>query len=43
MIRYMIHRLLWACVLFLAVTIVSYVLFYIIPANPAKQARWAGV
>ena len=38
MIRYMIRRLLWACVLFLAVTIVSYILFYIIPANPAKQA-----
>ncbi len=38
MIRYMIRRLLWACVLFIAVTIVSYVLFYIIPANPAKQA-----
>src|SRR4051794_41608010 len=38
MIRYMIRRLLWACVLFLAVTIVSYILFYIIPADPAKQA-----
>src|SRR3954466_4433404 len=34
----MIRRLLWACVLFLAVTVVSYVLFYIIPADPAKQA-----
>jgi peptide/nickel transport system permease protein len=34
----MIRRLLWAIVLFLAVTIVSYVLFYIIPADPAKQA-----
>ena len=38
MLRYMIRRLLWAIVLFLAVTIVSYVLFFIIPANPAKQA-----
>src|SRR4051812_13252137 len=38
MLRYMIRRLLWACVLFLAVTVVSYVLFYIIPADPAKQA-----
>ena len=34
----MIRRLLWACVLFLAVTIVSYILFYVIPADPAKQA-----
>ena len=38
MIRYMIRRLLWAMVLFLAVTVVSYVLFYVIPADPAKQA-----
>jgi peptide/nickel transport system permease protein len=30
--------LLWAGVLFWAVTVVSYVLFYIIPADPAKQA-----
>jgi peptide/nickel transport system permease protein len=35
--RYLIRRLLWACVLFLAVTVVTYVLFYVIPANPAKQ------
>jgi peptide/nickel transport system permease protein len=38
MTRYLIRRLLWAAVLFFAVTIVSYVLFYLIPANPAKQA-----
>src|SRR3954452_25419147 len=38
MARYMIRRLLWACVLFIAVTIVSYVLFFIIPADPAKTA-----
>jgi peptide/nickel transport system permease protein len=37
-IRYVIRRLLWAVVLFFAVTVVSYVLFYIIPADPAKQA-----
>ena len=36
MFRYLIRRLLWACVLFLAVTIVTYVIFYIIPADPAK-------
>src|SRR5262245_14933831 len=38
MLRYMIRRLLWAIVLFIAVTIVSYILFYVIPADPAKQA-----
>jgi peptide/nickel transport system permease protein len=35
-IRYLIRRLLWACVLFVAVTIVTYVIFYVIPADPAK-------
>src|SRR5205823_3817245 len=38
MLRYLTRRILWAVVLFFAVTIVSYVLFYIIPANPAKLA-----
>ena len=38
MISYLIRRMLWAIVLFFAVTIVSYVLFYIIPADPAKPA-----
>jgi len=38
MIRYLIRRILWAVVLFFAVTVVSYVLFFIIPADPAKQA-----
>jgi peptide/nickel transport system permease protein len=38
MVRYLIRRLIWAVVLFFAVTVVSYVLFFIIPANPAKQA-----
>jgi peptide/nickel transport system permease protein len=37
-VAYVIRRLLWAVVLFFAVTIVSYVLFFIIPADPAKQA-----
>jgi peptide/nickel transport system permease protein len=37
-IRYLIRRVLWAIVLFFAVTIVTYFLFFIIPANPAKQA-----
>ena len=36
MVRYVIRRLLWACVLFLAVTIVTYIIFFIIPADPAR-------
>jgi len=36
--RYLIRRLLWACVLFVAVTIVTYVIFYAIPVNPARLA-----
>jgi peptide/nickel transport system permease protein len=35
MFRYLVRRLLWAFVLFLAVTVVTYVIFYVIPANPA--------
>ena len=41
-VRYMIRRLLWAVVLFFAVTVVSYVLFFIIPADPAKQFAGKG-
>jgi len=37
-IRYIIRRLLWAVVLFLAVTIVTYVIFYLIPVDPARLA-----
>jgi peptide/nickel transport system permease protein len=36
--RYLIRRLLWACVLFVAVTIVTYIIFYAIPADPARLA-----
>jgi len=36
--RYLIRRLLWAIVLFIAVTMVTYMIFYIIPANPARLA-----
>ena len=35
MIRYIIRRLLWAVVLFVAVTVVTYIIFFIVPANPA--------
>jgi peptide/nickel transport system permease protein len=35
MLRYLVRRLLWAFVLFIAVTMVTFVIFYVIPANPA--------
>jgi peptide/nickel transport system permease protein len=35
---YLARRLLWAIVLFLAVTIVTYIIFFIVPANPARLA-----
>ena len=38
MIRYIIRRLIWAVGLFLAVTLIGFVLFYLIPADPAKFA-----
>lgn len=38
MLRYLIRRILWAMVLFLVITIVTYVIFFIIPVNPAKLA-----
>jgi peptide/nickel transport system permease protein len=36
MLRYLARRLIWAVVLFVAVTLVTYVLFFLIPADPAK-------
>jgi peptide/nickel transport system permease protein len=36
MVRYVIRRLLWAIVLFLAVTIVTYLIFFLIPVDPAR-------
>jgi peptide/nickel transport system permease protein len=36
--RYLIRRLMWAFVLFVAVTIVTYIIFYAIPADPARLA-----
>jgi peptide/nickel transport system permease protein len=38
MFRYLVRRILWAVVLFIAVTMVTYVIFFIIPADPARQA-----
>jgi peptide/nickel transport system permease protein len=38
MVRYVIRRLLWAIVLFIAVTVVSYLIFFLIPVDPARLA-----
>jgi peptide/nickel transport system permease protein len=35
-LRYLIRRLIWACVLFLAVTVVAYIIFFLVPAEPAR-------
>jgi len=37
-LRYLIRRLMWAVVLFFATTIVTYIIFYAIPTNPARNA-----
>lgn len=36
MARYLVRRLIWAAVLFVAVTIVAYVIFFLVPAEPAR-------
>ena len=38
MLVYLVRRVLWALVLMLAVTVVTYVIFYAIPADPARLA-----
>ncbi len=38
MAAFLIRRLFWAVFLFLAATIVTYLIFFVIPANPAKLA-----
>jgi len=37
MLRYLVRRVLWACVLFVAVTLVTFVIFFVIPQDPARQ------
>ena len=37
MLQFMIERLLWAVFLFLAATVITYLIFYVIPSDPAKQ------
>jgi peptide/nickel transport system permease protein len=34
--RYLVRRILWALVLFIAVTMVSYIIFFLVPAEPAR-------
>jgi peptide/nickel transport system permease protein len=36
MFRYLVRRILWAVVLFVAVTVVSFVIFFIVPVEPAR-------
>jgi peptide/nickel transport system permease protein len=36
--RYLIRRVLWAFVLFIAVTLVTFVIFFVVPVNPAALA-----
>jgi peptide/nickel transport system permease protein len=36
--QYLVRRLLWSGVLLLAVTFVTYVIFFLVPANPARLA-----
>ena len=42
MFQYLIRRLLWAIVLFIAVTLVTYVIFFITPSDPARLAAGQG-
>ena len=36
MLRYLIRRVLWAIVLFIAVTFVTYIIFFLVPAHPER-------
>ncbi len=38
MLEYLVRRLLWAAVLFVGVTMITYVLFFLLPADPARLA-----
>ena len=42
MIRYLIRRILWAFVLFFSVTIITFVIFFIVPADPARLVAGRG-
>ncbi|HWO46765.1 MAG TPA: ABC transporter permease, partial [Solirubrobacterales bacterium] len=38
MFDYLVRRLVWAVVLFIGVTMITYVLFFLLPADPARLA-----
>lgn len=38
MLQFLIRRLLWAVLLFIGVTLITYVLFFLVPADPARLA-----
>jgi len=38
MLRYLARRLGWAVAMFLVVTVVTYIIFFIVPVDPAKQS-----
>jgi peptide/nickel transport system permease protein len=40
--QFLVRRVLWAMVLFLAVTVVTYVIFFVTPADPARLAAGQG-
>ena len=42
MFHFLVRRLLWALVLFFAVTVVTYVIFYVTPSDPARLAAGQG-
>jgi peptide/nickel transport system permease protein len=42
MFHFLVRRLLWALVLFLAVTVVTYVIFFVTPSDPARLAAGQG-
>jgi peptide/nickel transport system permease protein len=42
MFHFLVRRLLWALVLFIAVTVVTYVIFYVTPSDPARLAAGQG-
>jgi len=42
MFHFIVRRILWALVLFLAVTVVTYLIFFVTPADPARLAAGQG-
>jgi peptide/nickel transport system permease protein len=42
MFHFLVRRVLWAIVLFLAVTVVTYVIFFVTPSDPARLAAGQG-